>query len=160
MSKTGIIKKAGIIVIFLMLILVWGCVGNIQRDYVPVMHPEDVSGGPADCLECHDNETGPALKPYATFVHTAAFLRQHGFYSSQNQDLCTSCHKVSFCQDCHATDDELRPSVKSGNRPDRTFPHRGDYIIQHRIDGRLDPGSCVSCHARRNSSTCLSCHNP
>jgi hypothetical protein len=52
----------------------------------------------------------------------------------------------------------MKPNTKMGDRPDRRAPHRGDYLIAHRIDGRLDPGSCFRCHGNKNDSRCRQCH--
>jgi hypothetical protein len=124
-----------------------------------VRHPEELTRRDTDCLECHDNDLTGTLKPYSTFRHSSTFLQRHGTYASQGQDLCNSCHGDSFCMDCHATKEELKPSIRYGNRPDRDLmPHRGDYLVQHRIDGRVDPGSCVRCHGNRNDGMCIACH--
>jgi len=40
------------------------------------------------------------------------------------------------------------------NEVSRVMPHRGDYTVTHRIDGRLDPGSCYRCHGNRNDVKC------
>ena len=45
-----------------------------------------------------------------------------------------------------------------GDRPDRVLQHRGDYIVLHQIDGRLDPGSCFRCHGNKNVITSYSIH--
>lgn len=140
------------------LALIAGCASLSDRPSVPTRHPEDLGTGWANCLECHEDETSGALKPYASFVHTTAFLLQHGLYSSRDQDLCASCHRADFCQSCHAPEEELKPSLRMGNRPDLDLPHRGDYLVQHQIDGRVDPGSCVECHGRRNNEKCAVCH--
>jgi hypothetical protein len=52
----------------------------------------------------------------------------------------------------------MKPATKFGDRPDRMVPHRGDYMTQHRIDGKLDPASCYKCHGRGNNKICLNCH--
>ena len=54
--------------------------------------------------------------------------------------------------------DELTPNTKMGDRPDRRAPHRGDYLVAHRIDGRLDPGSCFRRHGNKNDGRCKQCH--
>jgi hypothetical protein len=64
----------------------------------------------------------------------------------------------AFCQTCHAGKEELKPNVKTGDRPDRMAPHRGDYIATHRIDGRIDPGSCYRCHGNKSDTRCKQCH--
>ena len=136
-----------------------GCAGSVARKAPPVRHPEDVTWSGVDCLECHDDELTGALKTYGTFNHSTTCLLKHGTYASQGQDLCAGCHGDSFCMECHTTEGELQPGVRFGNRPDRLLtPHRGDYLVQHQIDGRVDPGSCVRCHGNRNDGKCLPCH--
>lgn len=140
-------------------LVIVGCASSAKPQVVPAVHPEELPTGRPDCLECHEDEGSPALKPYGSFAHTARFLREHGSYAAQTQELCAACHKADFCQACHATSEELKPSLRLGDRPDRPAPHRGDYLARHRIDGRLDPGSCVVCHGNRSAATCRRCHN-
>jgi hypothetical protein len=143
----------------IILLLAAGCATQADMSSIPAVHPEELEAGRVDCLECHDSEASPALKPYDTFVHSAAFLGDHEMYASQSQELCSACHQPGFCQTCHATSEELKPSMRLGGRPDRMAPHRGDYLVQHRIDGRLDAASCISCHGNRSAATCRRCHN-
>lgn len=125
------------------------------------------------CTECHTDDTGTALKPkeelegkeiegiidlHKTFRHSSTFMEKHRTYASQSDRLCLACHKTSFCTDCHAYKDELKPSLKYSDRPDRSLPHRGDYIFQHRIDGKIDPTPCFRCHGRQNNKGCKVCH--
>ncbi len=138
--------------------IILSCAGT-DRKAAPARHPEELSGREADCLECHDNDLTGSLKPYGTFRHTNFFLQRHGSYAMQAQDLCNSCHGEPLCLECHATSDELIPALKRGDRPDRDLPHRGDYIVQHQIEGRVDPGSCIRCHGNRNDGKCVQCHN-
>jgi hypothetical protein len=105
---------------------------------IPESHPIQLTEMPL-CTECHSDDTGVALKPIATFNHSADFISGHRFYASQSSRLCNACHKVSFCTDCHAYKEELKPSEKYSGSTDRWLPHRGDYLF-HRIDGRIDPG--------------------
>ncbi len=145
------------IIVALLGAVLLGCSGA-QRTSAPARHPEEVSGRGVDCLECHENDLGPDLKPRETFRHTNTFLLRHGNYAMQARDLCNSCHGEPLCLECHATREELTPALKRGDRPDRNLPHRGDYIVQHQIDGRVDPGSCVRCHGNRNDEACVVCH--
>ncbi len=140
------------------LAVLMGCSVLSQTASVPPKHPEELPPGRANCLECHENVSTGALKPYATFRHTLVFIKEHSMYASQKQNLCEACHAPSFCQTCHAQNEELKPSTKLGNRPDRVLPHRGDYISLHQIDGRLDPGSCFRCHGNKNDAICRNCH--
>jgi len=135
-----------------------GCSAVSQTPSVPPKHPEELPAGRVDCLECHQDVSTGALKPYATFRHSGVFINAHGTYARQGQNLCSSCHAPAFCQTCHARKEEMKPNVKMGNRPDRMAPHRGDYLVTHRIDGRIDPGSCFRCHGNKSDAQCRQCH--
>ena len=114
------------------------------------VHPEKVETAPI-CSECHTDWQ-------SSLDHTSRFARSHRFAALRRQSVCESCHRPSFCADCHADGDELKPSDKYRNAPWRELPHRGDYLTQHRIDGRLNPLSCVRCHGRNNDGSCRACH--
>lgn len=114
------------------------------------VHPEAVKGMP-DCTECHTDSWG-------AMNHKAVdFYSKHRFYASQ-PNVCMACHTQSFCSDCHAHKEEIKPSEKFADSPDRMLPHRGDYISQHKIDGRINPASCMKCHGRQNNERCKTCH--
>jgi hypothetical protein len=115
-------------------------------------HPMEVTGMPV-CSECHP---GPDAR--AALDHTVDFSTRHRFYAQQQSRTCSVCHKESFCSDCHAHKEELKPSDKYKDSPQRALPHRGDYLNQHRIDGKINPASCMKCHGRSNNERCLSCH--
>jgi hypothetical protein len=69
------------------------------------------------------------------------------------------CHQTSFCNDCHATRVELKPSERHKTETYRRMPHRGNYLARHRIDGRVDPTSCFRCHGNpKTARTCSPCH--
>jgi hypothetical protein len=125
---------------------------------LPASHPEALGEGRVECSECHQDQIKGVLKPYDTVSHSSEFIKQHRFYAAQNDRLCVSCHAVSFCNDCHANELEIKPSTKLGNRPDRELIHRGDYLTLHKIDGRIDPASCYKCHGRTNNEKCVVCH--
>lgn len=110
------------------------------------------------CTECHTDDQGVALKPVAIFNHSSSFIRDHRFYASQNDLMCRACHLPSSCATCHANKAELKPSFKHFDAPERASPHRGNYLFQHRIDGRIDPTPCFRCHGRQNNALCRRCH--
>lgn len=115
-------------------------------------HPMEVTGMP-DCAECH------AGSAWAAWNHKAPdFYSKHKFYAAQKGYACTSCHTTAYCSDCHATKEELKPSTKFSTSPERSMPHRGDYLSQHKIDGKLNPASCFRCHGRQNNEGCKRCH--
>lgn len=125
---------------------------------LPAAHPEALGEKRVLCSECHEDQAKGSLKPLTTFSHTPLFVKEHRFYAANSERLCSVCHAVSFCNDCHATKGELKPSQKLGNRPDRELVHRGDFMTRHRIEGKLDPASCYRCHGRANNEQCRSCH--
>lgn len=122
-------------------------------------HPQQLGAGRPMCSECHgtDVATG-ALKPYASFDHTPAFVKSHKYQANQDVNTCASCHAQSFCVDCHGGKVPMKPSIRFGDRPDRDVPHRGDYLTLHKLEGKLDPSACYTCHGRANNEKCAACH--
>jgi len=132
----------------LMLSFLYACANT---NSIARVHPEEVKGL-ANCAECHTDSWG-ALN------HKAPdFYLKHKFYAGQQKAACASCHQESFCVECHAHKEEIKPSDKYKDRPELSLPHRGDYLSQHRIDGRIDPTSCLKCHGRQNNEGCIACH--
>ena len=117
---------------------------------LPAKHPLEVQGMPL-CSDCHtDGRT--------SLDHRQDWNSRHKFQAAQQQRTCELCHAQSFCADCHANKEELKPSDKYKDAPQRTMPHRGDYLNQHKIDGKVNPASCMKCHGRQNNERCRSCH--
>ncbi|MDD2898521.1 MAG: cytochrome C [Desulfuromonadaceae bacterium] len=143
-------NKIGIMSILLLMTLLYACANT---NSLPRTHPEDISKqGIPDCTSCHTDSWG-ALN------HRAPdFMSKHRFYAASSRQACNSCHYESFCTDCHTNKDEIKPSDKFSDSPERNLPHRGDYMNQHKIDGRVNPVSCVKCHGRQNNARCASCH--
>ncbi len=126
---------------------------------LPSSHPEQLAAGPVSCAECHEDQQKGTMKPFAAFNHTQTFIKNHRFYAATDDVLCATCHKTSFCADCHSNLAAMKPSLKYGNRPDRMMPHRGDFLTLHKIEGKLDPASCYRCHGRANNERCVVCHH-
>ena len=126
---------------------------------LPSSHPEQLSAGPVSCAECHEDQQKGTMKPFAAFNHTQTFIKNPRFYAATDDVLCATCHKTSFCADCHSNLAAMKPSLKYGNRPDRMMPHRGDFLTLHKIEGKLDPASCYRCHGRANNERCVVCHH-
>ena len=114
-------------------------------------HPVEVDA-PVICSECHQDWR-------SSMDHTAEFGKfRHRFMAQQNKQSCGVCHVESFCSDCHANREFLKPSDKFKDSPERALPHRGDYLNQHKIDGKINPASCMKCHGRQNNERCKTCH--
>lgn len=103
------------------------------------------------CSDCHKDGR-------SALNHTADFSVRHKFYAMQQMGTCMVCHQESYCSDCHAHKEELKPSDKYKDAPEIAMPHRGDYLTQHKIDGRINPASCFPCHGRQNNERCKTCH--
>lgn len=137
--------------------LVAACATLPPRYTLPDRHPEATGPGRPDCLACHDRSDGTIA--YANYVHTQDWAGLHEARARQNEAVCALCHTQSFCNDCHVTRSELKPSLKNQTGTYRRMPHRGDYLSRHRIDARLDPTPCVRCHGNpKASKTCTPCH--
>jgi hypothetical protein len=122
-------------------------------------HPQELGAGRPLCSECHTNDVSKgALKPYASFDHTPAFVKDHRFQANQDSGTCASCHAQSFCADCHGGKVAMKPATRLSDRPDRMAPHRADFLTMHRIEGKMDPSACYTCHGRANNDKCRACH--
>lgn len=124
-----------------------GCTGPQSAALV---HPEKLESAPV-CTSCHDAD-------YAVYNHDLRWMKSHGQAAVRNQRGCEICHQVSYCADCHGNREEIKPTDKRPDRFSPSTPHRGDYLSQHQVDGRLDPASCFTCHGRKNEGRCRICH--
>jgi len=140
------------------LLLLAACATLKGKYEVPVQHPEKLAAGKRPvCTECHETSGGQI--PYARFNHTVYFADSHRQEAYQSERLCAMCHQTSFCNDCHATRVELKPSLKEQTDTFRRLPHRGDYLSRHMIDGQVDPTSCFRCHGNpKTTLSCRQCH--
>ncbi len=138
------------IALLAMLLLLIGMYACVHRQSIATSHPVEVTGFPI-CSDCHTDWK-------AAMDHTSDYVARHQFYGDQQSVTCKICHKESFCSDCHAHKEELKPSDKYKDSPERTLPHQGDYLSQHKIDGQINPASCMRCHGRSNNERCLTCH--
>jgi hypothetical protein len=124
---------------------------------LPATHPVKLSGPPPVCAKCH--ETQEKGVPYARYNHTSDFGTRHRLTAFGNERTCKMCHQPTFCSDCHAARTELKPSTRFPDKTTRRFPHRGDYLSRHQVDGRLNPASCIRCHGTSaTSQRCRRCH--
>lgn len=125
----------------------------------PPQHPPEaeLGEGRPQCTECHEARSEHVA--FELYNHNPVFVTQHREVAYSSSNLCSMCHRDSFCSDCHASKSELKPSLRDPTGVDRFYPHRGDYLSRHRIEARLDPVSCVRCHGNpRAAQTCAPCH--
>ncbi len=131
---------------------------TLQGGYrLPATHPEELEPGRPTCTECHEPRTEQFN--YERYNHTVFFMENHLLPARQGEQVCAMCHQTSFCNDCHATRVELKPSDRYQTETYRRMPHRGNYLARHRIDGRIDPTSCFRCHGNpKTARSCAPCH--
>jgi hypothetical protein len=142
------------LIIILVITLIAGC-SSIRN--IPKQHEEKLTEKPL-CLDCHEEGETVGNRPFSVYSHNASFFERHGNPAGDFQAVCETCHSRKFCSDCHGVKEEIVPSRKLGNRPDRSSPHRGDYFNKHKIEGRVDKAKCFKCHGRRNNKACRQCH--
>lgn len=137
--------------------LIVACAAGTGYWQVPARHYQDPEEDLRQCLDCHESAEGEF--PYGRFVHTVYFAENHGPVARQHQQVCAMCHAPSYCDACHGVGIELKPSLRNQTQTGRRTPHRGDYLSRHRIDGRMDPVSCIRCHGNpKTTRTCKPCH--
>jgi hypothetical protein len=108
------------------------------------------------CKGCHESLSRYPIRFVSQFNHEGNFLGEHGRQARGNSDLCATCHGQSFCADCHAGQRAtVLPSVKRAEEVGRQFIHRGDWLGQHALRSRAEPGQCIRCHSPKS---CDSCH--
>ena len=144
------ISTRSIVLILISALLITILIACATQQSLARKHPMEVEGMPL-CSTCHTDGR-------AALDHSQGFITRHRFYASQQKQTCSLCHVESFCADCHAHKEELKPSDKFKDAPTRSMPHRGDYLNQHKIDGKIDPASCFPCHGRQNNERCKACH--
>ncbi len=147
MTKRLHIKLCSAVLIPLMLSVLYACA---HTQSIAAHHPVEVERNQL-CSDCHTDDR-------SALNHTADFSRRHKFYALQQERTCLLCHSESYCSDCHAHREEIKPSDKYKENVTSDLPHRGDYLTQHQIDGRINPGSCIACHGRQNNERCRVCH--
>jgi len=144
-------RSIKLILLLLLPVIALASLATAENASMPAKHPLEVEA-PVMCSQCHTDWRG-------AMDHSPEYGGiRHKFYALQHKQVCGICHKESFCSDCHAHKEQIKPSDKYKDAPERTMPHRGDYLNQHKIDGKVNPASCMKCHGRQNNERCRSCH--
>lgn len=147
MGKSRYIRYLPLVMVLALSAVLYACA---HSQSLGLRHPVETERTQL-CSDCHADWR-------SALNHTADFPKRHKYYAYQQQRACTLCHSQSFCSDCHAHREELKPSDKYKEQVTRDLPHRGDYLSQHQIDGRIYPASCIKCHGRQNNERCRVCH--
>ncbi len=114
--------------------------GNI---HLPVM---------VDCMNCHETPATIAgcYKCHATNEtltpdnHAQAWISQHGMESETGDQTCNSCHKKSYCIDCHNGANLFNQA------------HAPEFISTHSISFSMRESNCENCH--QGLDYCRECH--
>jgi hypothetical protein len=108
------------------------------------------------CKDCHEALSDFPIKFVSQFNHEGDFLHEHGRWAHSQPDLCATCHRQSYCADCHSQRAVLRPSVKLAEQVGQRFIHRGDWVTRHAVEAHANPQSCTRCHSNKS---CNDCHS-
>jgi len=85
-----------------LIVILAACARMKAIPVLPAYHPEALAvGQQVDCSECHEDRQTGTLKAFGAFSHSPVFVKNHRFYAASDDRLCSSCHKSSFCSDCH-----------------------------------------------------------
>lgn len=109
-----------------------------------------------DCKGCHVDLPSEMTRPVSHLVHGPDFTREHGVRAASAADLCSTCHKESFCTGCHGATTAALPSRLGFDVPMGADLHRAGFMARHAEALRADPGMCSSCHTE---SSCRDCHD-
>lgn len=109
-----------------------------------------------DCDNCHVDLPTELTQPASHLVHDGDFLREHGARAASSADLCATCHRDSFCADCHARTVPALASTLLFDDPLRAGMHRAGFRSRHAFEARAEPGLCGTCHTQES---CVRCHN-
>ena len=110
-------KKMKITFLLLLPVLAVVLVACAHTQSMAAEAPDRGEGMPI-CSDCHTDDR-------AALNHTSDFYTRHRFYAVQNKQACGVCHKESFCSDCHAHKEELKPSDKYKDSPERALAPSG-----------------------------------
>jgi hypothetical protein len=155
------------------------CHGGVLKDstFSEIHYPAMAScmdchgkGKPSnDCATCHSDFS--KLIPNNHLVSNFTRVHDQPVSVGLAEVECATCHKESFCQECH-TGDQLRSfggmpgmmTAPGARTPLKDSPdalrlqaaHDLNYRYNHAIDAKSRASDCASCHEAR--SFCVECH--
>lgn len=124
----------------------------------------------ATCFRCHDHEAARDARrcdachrgledagtlPLSHLAHDGDWLREHGTRAASSADVCQTCHRDSFCAECHGATVPVLPATAHFADPFRASVHRAGFTARHALEARAEPGACLTCH---QPDRCASCH--
>ncbi|MCG3197772.1 MAG: hypothetical protein HUU16_03450 [Candidatus Omnitrophica bacterium] len=123
-----------------------------------------------DCMECHANQSDELdanMKHHGRtdrdFVHQADYLSRHFIEARNDPALCVTCHRPSFCRNCH---EQHGISDITGQSQFGTpfSPHPEDFGDPgspnfHGYMARREIFTCAACHDQGKDTNCIKCHS-
>lgn len=107
------------------------------------------------CANCHVDIESEGVRPESHVVHGADFLQRHGVAASSSADLCSTCHRETFCAECHGITVPVLASRREFDAPNTIGIHRAGFFARHHLEASAQPGLCATCHVER---FCQECH--
>lgn len=107
------------------------------------------------CDGCHRDLAEDTVLPASHLAHEGDWVRDHGMRAASSGDLCETCHKQSFCANCHGQTVPALTADRSFSNPFRASAHRAGFAARHSLEARADPGACSTCH---QPDRCIACH--
>lgn len=120
-----------------------------------------------DCMECHadqSDELAANMKLHGRtdrqFIHSADYLSRHHIEARNDPALCITCHRPSYCEQCHQQHG-ISDIIEENQA--RTSPHPDGFTDEdspnfHGRIARREIHTCASCHDQGMDSICIECH--
>lgn len=132
-----------------------------DRDLRPAMascfrcHDQDAASNAGKCDACHKNLEASDTLPQTHLAHDADWLHEHGTRAASSGDVCSTCHRESFCASCHGKTVGALPATQNFANPFTASVHRAGFASRHSLEAKSEPGACQTCH---QPSRCVTCH--
>lgn len=118
-------------------------------------HDHEAHQDARTCNACHRDLVDEGTLPASHLTHDGDWLHEHGARAGTAAEVCASCHKQTFCADCHGVTAPVVPARLHVEDPFRASVHRAGFRARHAIEARAEPGMCATCHA---PTVCETCH--
>jgi len=114
-------------------------------------HDHDAARDARRCDACHQHLEDTDLTPQSHLAHDGDWLRDHGTRASSSGDVCQTCHRESFCADCHGVTTPALPATRRFADPFSASVHRAGFAARHALEAKAQPGACQTCHAKNGA---------
>src|SRR5512146_1592173 len=101
-----------------------------DRDLRPPMascfrcHDEDAASNANKCNVCHKNLDATDTLPQSHLAHDADWMHEHGLRAASSAEVCSTCHRESFCASCHGKTVGALPATAKFADPFTPSVHR------------------------------------